>query len=339
MGEPTVKFKLAELLQYLSDQGVDVEVDEAALSKEFTGLASLEDGQAHHVSFLANSKYKAELVRSKAGAVFVSLDDSKYGSTVSMVTKQPYYAYALTSQFVQQRRKDPLHLDQGVVASIQVHDSAQVDASASLGFGVVIGAGCKVGAHAHIGALSVLGRHVIIGDNSVLAPHVVIYDNVHIGRACRIQSQAVIGSDGFGYAPTANGWQPIAQLGGVIIGDNVHVGASTSIDRGAISATVIGNGVIIDNQVQIAHNVSIGEFTAIAGCVGIAGSTKIGAHCTIAGAAGIAGHLELVDHVHIGMQAQVTNSIHKPGRYASGTGLYPLARWRRLVVRLRQLIG
>lgn len=345
----STQFTLSTLLDVLEQAGVSVQLcggdesgntDQMQIKKaqEFSGLGSLEHATATQLSFLANPKYISQLESSAAGAVFVKPDQAAACRSIALVTDNPYFAYAKTSQFIQSLVGDILDVAQGVHPTALIHESVSVGKSVFIGPGVAIGENAVIGDRVMLGAYTSIGKNVTIGAGSKLAPHVVLYADTHLGANCRIQSHTSIGADGFGYAPTAQGWEPIAQLGGVVLGDGVHVGANTSIDRGAIHPTEIHRGVIIDNQVQIAHNVVIGEYTAIAGCAGIAGSTRIGARCTLAGAAGVAGHLDICDGVHIGMQAQVTKSITEPGQYGSGTGLYPLAKWRRLVGRLRRLI-
>ena len=164
-----------------------------------------------------------------------------------------------------------------------------------------------------------------------------IYHGVSIGEHCTVQAGCVIGSDGFGFAPTSSGWQRISQLGGVVIGDRVEIGANTTIDRGALDNTVIHNGVILDNQIQIAHNVVIGENTAIAACSAVAGSTTLGKNCIVGGASGIAGHLEVVDGVHITAMTMVIKSLTEPGVYSSGTGVQTNKDWKKSIARLRRL--
>lgn len=329
---------LRNLLDYLKSSDIAVECAEFVPELWFQSLAPLHSATENQLSFLANSKFARHLDHTTAGAVFMAPGLHHYYGGLALITPNPYLAYAKTSQFVQALQGDVLGVDNGIHATAVVHPTVILGRNCAIGPGVCIGAHSEVGEDVHIGANSVIGRHVKLGRGCRLASQVAVYDHVTFGQFCRVQSHATIGSDGFGFAPTSQGWEFIAQLGSVTIGDHVHIGANTSIDRGALEDTVISNGVIIDNQVQIAHNVVLGINTAIAGCVGIAGSTKIGANCTLAGAAGLAGHLDITDDVHIGMQAQVTKSIAKPGHYASGTGLYPLAQWRRIVVKLRQLV-
>src|SRR5690606_5423722 len=224
-----------------------------------------------------------------------------------------------------------------------IHATAVIAASAALGDDVAIGAHCVIGEGVSIGAGTAIGSGSVIGENSVIGSGCIIHSNVtlyhaiRIGDDCVIHSGAVIGADGFGFAPGPQGWEKIAQLGSVHIGRGVEIGANTTIDRGALEDTTIGDGAIIDNLCQIAHNVRIGEGTAIAGCVGIAGSAVIGAHCMIGGGAGIAGHLTIADGVQIQGRARIIGSIDKPGSYTSGTGMMETGLWRKNAVRFGQL--
>lgn len=305
--------------------------DEVA-EKKLQGLASLKTACANDLSFLANPKYAPQLKETQAGAVLVNSAAAPESVGIALVVKDPYLAYAeLSHLFAPINDRSP-----GVHETAVIDPSAQIGPAAHIGPNVVIEAGVKLAEGVVIGAGCVLGTDCVIGPGSRLSPRVTLYPGVRIGSACLIHSGAVIGADGFGFAPTPAGWRKIAQLGGVDIGDNVEIGANTCIDRGALQDTVIESGVIIDNQVQIAHNCHIGARTAIAGCVGIAGSTRVGANCTLAGQAGLAGHINLVDGTHVGMQAQVTRSIKEPGQYASGTGLWPQRQWRRLVAKWRR---
>jgi UDP-3-O-[3-hydroxymyristoyl] glucosamine N-acyltransferase len=295
-------------------------------------LATLQDAGPQQLSFLANPKYTPFLKDTIAGAVLVTEVAAKSFEGVGLVVTDPYLSYAtLSHDFA-----PPMDAAPGVHPTAVVDPSAVIDPTAEIGPGVVVCAQAKIGANVIIGAGSFIGEQCELGGSTRLAPRVTLYRDVRIGANCLIHSGAVIGADGFGFAPTSQGWLKIAQLGGVTIGDRVEIGANTCIDRGALHDTVIEPGVIIDNQVQIAHNCRIGAGSAIAGCVGIAGSTQVGPNCTLAGQAGLAGHISLVEGTHIGMQGQVTRSITEPGQYASGTGLWPQRQWRRLVARWRR---
>jgi UDP-3-O-[3-hydroxymyristoyl] glucosamine N-acyltransferase len=224
-----------------------------------------------------------------------------------------------------------------VHASAVVDATAQLAADASIGPHVVIGAGTIIGARARIGANSVIGRSCVIGEDSQLMANVTFYDGVRAGSRVLIHSAAVVGGDGFGFATEGEGHHKIAQLGGVAIGDDVEIGAGTTIDRGALDDTVIEAGVKIDNQVQIAHNVRIGANTIICGCSAIAGSSVIGKNCIIAGAVGVINHVSICDKVTVTAMSLVNQSITEPGVYSSGTGLSDTASWRKNIVRFKQL--
>ena len=305
--------------------------------KIVTGIAPLGSAESNELTFLSDSKYRAHLANCQAGAVLLKAEfvgDLAGSSPVSsIVVSNPYLAYAQASSL----------FDDRPVPHVGVHPTAVVGRDIQLGEGVSIGPHCVVGDNVVIGSGSSLGasctlaNNVSLGSNCRLDAQVVVYHQVSIGDRVHLHSHCVIGADGFGYAPSPEGWQKIVQLGAVRIGNDVSVGASTTIDRGAISDTVIGDGVIIDNQVQIAHNVVIGNNTALAGCVGIAGSAKIGANCTLGGGVGVAGHLAICDGVHLTGMTLVSKSISEPGVYSSGTALSRSDVWRKNAVRFLQL--
>ncbi len=303
------------------------------LSQEITALAPIERAVGTELAFVVGAKFVDALKASKAGAVILPEAMACHAPGNYLISDDPYASYAQASWILKPAPKETI----GVHPSATVDSSAIIADSASIGPGVVIGANTEIHDHCVIGAQSVIGRDVSIGTNTQLFPRVTLCNNVRMGSRCRVQSGAVIGSEGFGYAWTKQGWSQIQQTGGVRIGDRVHVGANTTIDCGAIDATTIADGVILDNQIQIAHNVQIGENTAIAGCVGIAGSTRIGAYCQIGGACNIVGHLRIVDKVVINAASLVSRSILKPGRYGSGTPLQPERLWRRSFVNLGKL--
>lgn len=296
-------------------------------------LGTLKGATECELSFLANPKYQGQLASSSAGAVLVKTEALAQLVENAIVVSNPYLAFAQLS-----------HL---FVPSVQcwsgVHPSAVISPKATIADGVVVGPNVVIDDDVYIAencAISagcVIGRGVKIGKGTRLYPNVTFYHDVVVGEACIFHSGAVIGADGFGFAPKEGGWEKIDQLGSVIIGDNVEIGASTTIDRGAIENTLIGHGVKIDNQVQIAHNVVIGDNTAIAASTAIAGSTKIGSFCTISGGVCIAGHLTLADNVHITGMSMISNSITEAGSYSSGMGMEPTAKWRRTVARVRRI--
>ena len=318
---------LGEIAEYLGAQlhgDAGVQVD---------SLGTLQSAQPGQLSFLANPRYRSWLEQTRASAVLCRPDQQPFCPVAALVVDDPYLAFARISHRFDSR---PRHAA-GVHPSALVANTAQLGDSVSLGpnvvveEGAVLGDGCVVMANSVIGAGSKLGARVTVW------PNVTICHGVVIGDRTNIHPGAVIGSDGFGFAPSPDGWHKVAQVGGVRIGNDVDIGAGTTVDRGAIDDTFIGDGVIIDNQVQVAHNVRIGAHTAIAGKAGIAGSVTIGERCLIAGAVGISGHLEITDDVQVMAMTLVTKSITEPGVYASGQPADRQDRWRRNTVRSRQL--
>ena len=278
-------------------------------------VGSLERAGAGEISFFTSPRYKASLAATRAAAVILSTENEALTALPRIVCEHPYSFFAQVSQLF-----NPVTLQPS-----GVHPSAVVSGAAKLGARVSIGPKC------------VVGEGATIGDDSCLYPGVVVYPGCVLGKRVIVHAGAVIGADGFGIAKEDGRWIKIPQIGRVVIGDDVEIGANTTIDRGAIDDTVIGEGVKLDNQIQIGHNVRIGAHTAIAGCVGIAGSADIGAHCTIGGAAQIVGHIRIVDHVAVSGATVVTHSLLKAGTY---TGLYPSeehSSWLRNTAVVRQL--
>lgn len=307
--------------------------------RRITGIAPLEAATAANITFLSNARLRAQAAASRAGALIVSASDhpiiSASYSGACILTDNPYLYFARAAQFF--AAKDTLPPVPGVHPTAWVHPDARVAASASVGAQVTIDAGARIGEHCVIGAGSVIGRGASLGDGCLLHPRVSFLADCHLGERGVIQSGAVIGGDGFGFANDRGRWVKIPQTGGVRIGQDVEIGANTTIDRGALGDTVIEDGVKLDNQIQIAHNCVIGAHTAMAGCVGVAGSAKIGKHCTFGGAAMVLGHLTIADHVHISSGSLVSRSINEPGHY---TGFYPLAKnadWEKTAAVVRQL--
>jgi len=298
-----------------------------------SGLNTLKDAQVGEISFLANPSYQSQLADSQATAVIVAADLADQVNGCALVSANPYLTFAQASQLFNDRPKTKA----GIHPSAVVAESAEIAADVSIAANAVIGEHCQIKSGSEIGAGVVISDHCVIGENCQLNPNVTLYHNVVLGNRVTVHSGTVIGSDGFGFAPDKGKWNKIAQLGGVRIGNDVEVGSNTTIDRGALGDTVIEDNVIIDNQVQIAHNVRIGEGSALAGCAGIAGSTTLGKHCTVAGGVGIAGHLTITDGVHISAMTLISKSITEKGAYSSGTAQMPMADWRRSATRFRQL--
>jgi UDP-3-O-[3-hydroxymyristoyl] glucosamine N-acyltransferase len=298
-----------------------------------TGVATLESAGPGEIAFLANPKYRSKLASTRAGAVILSPGDRDAAAMPRIVSDNPYAYYARTVALF--HPPPPVH--PGIHPFAQIDGSANVDAYAEIGPFVVIGPGCTVAKGASIGAHGVLGAGVSIGEGTRLNPGVTIYDGCSIGARCVLHAGVVIGADGFGMAPDAGRWVKIPQIGRVRIGDDVEIGANTTIDRGALDDTVIEEGVKLDNQIQIAHNCVIGAHTVIAGCTGISGSVTVGKHCMIGGGVGLVGHISICDHVTVSGFSFITKSITEPGTYTSGLPFMPHAEWLRNAAHLRRL--
>ncbi|WP_422013289.1 UDP-3-O-(3-hydroxymyristoyl)glucosamine N-acyltransferase [Roseateles sp.] len=302
-----------------------------------TGIAPLDEAGEGSIAFLANPRYQAQLATTRAACVIVApaLADAASARGAAIVTPDPYLYFARLTQWWAARSRP--------AATEGVHPSAIVSPDATLGQGVEIGplavieAHAVIGDHARIGAHCIVERGAAVGEHTRLAPRVVLGHGCRIGARGIVHSGVVIGADGFGFAPSKDGYVKIEQLGAVTIGDDVEIGANTCIDRGALSDTVIEDGVKLDNLIQIAHNVHIGRNTAMAGCAAVAGSTTIGANCTIGGAANIIGHLTLADGVHISAATTVTRSIPLPGVYSGPHPFEENSSWQKNAATLRQL--
>jgi UDP-3-O-[3-hydroxymyristoyl] glucosamine N-acyltransferase len=278
-------------------------------------VGSLERAGPDQIAFLANARYKDKLAATRAGAVILAAESESLTDIPRIVCERPYVYFARVSQL----------FNPAATQVPGVHETAVVASSARLGARVSIGAGC------------VVGEEVQIGDDSCLYPNVTVYARCSIGERCVLHSGAVIGADGFGIAEDEGRWVKIPQIGAVRIGNDVEIGANTTVDRGALDDTVLEEGVKLDNQIQIGHNVRVGAHTAMAGCVAVAGSADIGRHCTVGAASVILGHLKLVDGVHVSAGTVISRSIVKPGTY---TGMFPFdenASWARNTALVRHL--
>ncbi|WP_394200386.1 UDP-3-O-(3-hydroxymyristoyl)glucosamine N-acyltransferase [Shewanella waksmanii] len=320
-------FTLSEIASHLDGEVV------GDGSITISSVATLEKAQANQLAFLANPKYRSQLDTTKAGAVLLNEQALAGYQGNAIVLKDPYVGFARVAQLLDSTPKSA----DGIHPSAVIDDSAKLGQGAEVGANAVIGANVIIGEGVQVGAGCVIGQDSIIGSGTKLWANVTIYHNVHLGQNCIVHGGAVIGSDGFGYANNRGQWVKIPQTGGVRIGDNVEIGASTTIDRGALDHTEIHEGVIIDNQVQVAHNVVIGAHTAIAGSTTLAGSLTIGKYCIIGGNTAIAGHLSIVDGTHVSGGTNVTSEIRKPGLYSSATIATENKLWRRNTVRFRQL--
>lgn len=321
-------YSLGELAEFI---GAAYEGDGAFI---ITGLASLPEAGEQDLAFYTNSRYQAKLAATRAGCVLLHEQHKSAFAGNKLIADDPYLAYA---------RLSGLFFRTTLAPTIAIHPSAVIADTVSLGENVSIGPnvviepGVVVGAGAVIGANCFVGENSHIGANSILYPNVSLYNDVRIGDDCILHSSCVLGSDGFGFAPSPDGWQKIYQLGGVRLGDRVEIGAGTTVDRGALDDTVIEDGVKIDNQVQVAHNAHIGENTAIAAATAIAGSAVIGKRCTIAGGVGIVGHIEIADDVHVTAMTMITKSITESGSYSSGVPMNDTRVWKKNAARFNQL--
>ena len=310
--------------------GGAVEGDGGVIIRQVNTLERAGDGE---IAFLANPRYRKQLEQTQAAAIVVTPDHSRLTSIPRLVVDHPYVTYARIAVLFNPVAPMPV----GVATGAVIDPTATVAASAAIGPRVVIGPGARVGESAVVHPGAVVGARCTVGARTILHPNVVLYPDTIVGADCVVHAGAVLGSDGFGMAETGTGWLKIPQIGRVVIGDRVDIGANTTIDRGALDDTVIEDDAKLDNQIQIGHNVRIGARTAIAGCVGIAGSVRIGNDCKIGGAAMISGHIEIGDRVTIAGGTVVAKSLPLAGVYA---GVYPLDtmdHWRRTAVRVRRL--
>ncbi len=318
---------LAELARHI---GAELQGDPSCLIHAVAALPQAGPGE---VSFLTHPRYRKHLASTRASAVILDAAHRAECPVSALVVENPLLAYARAAALLY---PEPLPAP-GIHPGAVVSGECRVHASASVGAQCVLEQGVEIGPNVVIGPGCVIGRDSIIGAGSRLLARVTLCHGTRIGKRALIHPGAVIGSDGFGLAPERGAWVKIPQLGRVCIGDDVEIGANTAIDRGALEDTVIEDGVKLDNQIHIAHNVRIGAHTAIAACVGIAGGARIGKRCQIGGCAGIAGHIEITDDVIITGMAMVTKSITKRGVYSSGIPAQENALWHKQVVRLRQL--
>lgn len=298
-------------------------------------IAAVENADSESITFITGAGYLEALNQSAAAAVIVPEALSDKVTQVRLVSDNPYLCYAkLTRFWVEHTESDSTG---SIHPSAVVASSATLEAGVSVAANVTIEEGVIVRQKSRIGAGSFIGAGSCVGSHSTLHPNVTIMHGVEIGSSCEIHPGAVLGGDGFGWAPDNGQWEKIHQLGGVKVGDRVSIGACTTIDRGALDDTIIGDGVILDNHIQVAHNVCIGDYTAIAGCTGIAGSTRIGRQCRIGGAVSIVGHISICDNVLITANSFVNRSVKESGSYSSGFPLEESATWRKNAVRLHKL--
>ncbi|MEX2124150.1 MAG: UDP-3-O-(3-hydroxymyristoyl)glucosamine N-acyltransferase [Woeseia sp.] len=298
-----------------------------------THVATLANAGPQSLSFLANPAYRAELAKTRAAAVVLRAQDAESCPVPALICVDPYETYARIAGVLH----PPASFAGGVHETAVVSASARVSDSAHIAAHVVVGDDAVVSDRACIGPGSVLGPRCRVGEGTCLHANVTLVEDVRIGKRCIVHPGAVIGCDGFGNARSDTGWIKIPQIGGVRIGDDVEIGANTTIDRGAIDDTIIENGVRLDNLIQIAHNVRIGEHTAMAALTGVSGSTVIGKRCMFAGQSGIVGHISICDDVVIGGATMVSKDIREPGFYTASFPAEKDKDWKRKVARFRRL--
>jgi UDP-3-O-[3-hydroxymyristoyl] glucosamine N-acyltransferase len=300
---------------------------------KISGIASLERAQANQISFLIHPKFRDHLTTTKAAAVIISPQETVSYAGNALVTENPHLLYAKVAELFEAKEKNSL----GTHPSSVIGVNCDIAPSASIAAHCVIGARVKIGKNVVIESGTCIGNDSVIGDDCHFASRVTLYHHVRVGERVLIHSGAVLGADGFGFAKEKEMWRKIPQLGGVVIGNDVEIGANTTIDRGALEDTIIGNGVKIDNQVLIAHNVQVGDHTIIAGCTAIAGSVKIGRHCILGGGVLMADHVEISDYVALSGATMVEKSLTGPAAYGSCVGSMPMYKSKKVMLLLQQL--
>ncbi|WP_019029889.1 UDP-3-O-(3-hydroxymyristoyl)glucosamine N-acyltransferase [Colwellia piezophila] len=332
-----MNYTLADIAKKLDAKLIVPAMLDSALVEQgqITSLATLANAGPGGIAFLANSKYLQQLSTTNASAVIVSPDAAESCQVPALVMDDPYMGYAILANLLDSTPKVAC----GIHTSAVIADDVILGENVSIGANTVVEAGAQLADNVSIGAGCFIGQGAKIGASTKLWANITIYHRVEIGHHCLIQANTVIGSDGFGYAPVKGQykWHKIPQLGSVIIGDHVEIGASTTIDRGALDNTEIRDGVILDNQIQIAHNVIVGENTAMAACSVIAGSTVMGKNCTIAGLVGVNGHINIADNCVFTGMAMVTKDITESGVYSSGMPVVPNKEWNKTNARVKRL--
>ena len=292
---------------------------------EIDRVDSLRQATDGAITFFANPKLKQDLERTRASAVILKEEHLESCPGSALLTDNPYLIFARVAGLL----NPPPAPVPGIHPAAVVSKTATVGEGCSIGPGTVIDDDCVIGNNTCIGPNCCLHAACVVGENCRLVSHITLCEKTTLGRRVIIHPGVVVGSDGFGLASEGDKWFKIPQLGRVRIGDDVEIGANTTIDCGALEDTVLEEGVKLDNQIQVAHNVRIGAHTVIAGCTGISGSTTIGKFCRIGGATAIGGHIEIADHVTLGGMTRVGQSIEKAGTYVSGTPLQPYRSWLR----------
>ncbi len=298
-----------------------------------SNAAALAGAGSKSLSFLHDPRYRKHLAETRAACVIVNDDVASESPVPVMLSPNPQLAFARALTVLYPPRREPA----GIHPTAWVHPEAVLGEDVAIGPHVSIGRGSRLGDRVQVGPGCVVAEDVLIGNDTQLVANVTVWDRCRIGERCKLHPGSVVGADGFGYALDQGIWHRVPQIGAVLIGNDVDVGCNTTIDRGALDDTVIGDGVKLDNLVQIAHNCRIGDHTVFAGCAGVAGSTTIGKHCAIGGASAINGHITLNDGVQVTGMSQVTRSLLEPGIYSSGTAVESSRDWRKNVARFHQL--
>ena len=298
-------------------------------------VSTLQDADHDSISFLANPVYKSQLGQTKASAVKLTKEDKENCPCASLICEDPYLVFTRVSSMLDHSKSFLPDIHPTAI----IHENANIPKSCNIQAGAFIAEGVILGESVYIGANSVIEKNTQIGANSWIAPNVTLMSDCTIGDRAVIHSGVVIGGDGYGFSENEDhAWEKIPQVGAVTIGDDVEIGANTTIDRGALSNTVIGNGVKLDNQIMIGHNVVIGDHTAIVASTSIAGSSKVGKFCRISGQVGITGHVEIADHTTLTARTSVMKSITKPGVYSSSLFPHQEAKdWQKNVAKFRRL--
>ena len=321
------RFKLGELAEIL---GVELQGDS---NKELSGMSSLEYSSKEDVTFIAKHSYTSDLANTKAGAVICSEEFSKLFDGNKLICSNPYLTYAKCTKVFKQRP----NINAGISELADVSSTANISKKACVSSFVSISEDAVIEDNVILMPGAFIGKGCKVGKDTIINANVSLYDEVEIGRGCILHSGAVIGSDGLGFAKENNYWVKIEHLGKVLIGDDVEIGSNSTIDRGSVGDTVIGDNVKIDNQVHIAHNVKVGKGTAIAGNSAIAGSTSIGKNCTLAGCTAIVDNIKITDEVHITAMSLITKSIKNSGFYSSGTPFMKNSDWKKNAVAFKKL--
>jgi len=302
---------------------------------KISGVSKIEEGEKNTLAFLSNPKYEKYLYTTEASVVLLNKDivlKQPVNSTLIRVN-DAYQAFASLMDLYQQQKEQP----EGIDVNVYIDKSAKIGKNAYIGAFSFIGKNVKTGDNVKIYPQVYIGNNAVIGDNTILYPGVKIYEDCIIGANCIIHSSTVIGSDGFGFAPQSGDYKKIPQLGNVIIEDHVEIGSNVSVDRATMGSTIIRKGVKIDNLIQIAHNVEIGENTVIAAQAGIAGSTKVGKNCMIAAQAGLVGHIKIANEVKIGAQSGVVSNVKNEGDILLGSPAFDIHKTKKSMVVFKYL--